>query len=205
MIGQIQICSVIIGCRSKLCERTVAQWWNKSSDSLQKGQTQSFDNVCGRNVVPGLLDPFAMWPFCWNREMQGNNRGMLNVAGLRMLDQPYMTDLIEANSMGHQPDKIHIYSASWGPTDDGKTVDGPRNATMRAIVRGVNEVRMASGRITVTACFDRQVFSCMDHPWVLGTLQSARKDNSACFLCVARMETALVSSRLETTGFKPAP
>lgn len=51
-----------------------------------------------------------------------------------------MTDLIEANSMGHEPDLIHIYSASWGPTDDGKTVDGPRNATMRAIVRGVNEV-----------------------------------------------------------------
>lgn len=57
-----------------------------------------------------------------------------------MLDQPYMTDLIEANSMGHEPNKIHIYSASWGPTDDGKTVDGPRNATMRAIVQGVNEV-----------------------------------------------------------------
>lgn len=58
-----------------------------------------------------------------------------------MLDQPYMTDLIEANSMGHEPHLIDIYSASWGPTDDGKTVDGPRNATMRAIVRGVNEVR----------------------------------------------------------------
>lgn len=64
------------------------------------------------------------------------------VAGIRMLDQPYMTDLIEANSMGHEPDLIDIYSASWGPTDDGKTVDGPRNATMRAIVRGVNEVRI---------------------------------------------------------------
>lgn len=61
--------------------------------------------------------------------------------GIRMLDQPYMTDLIEANSMGHEPHKIAIYSASWGPTDDGKTVDGPRNATMRAIVQGVNEVR----------------------------------------------------------------
>jgi len=59
-----------------------------------------------------------------------------------MLDQPYMTDLIEANSMGHEPNLIDIYSASWGPTDDGKTVDGPRNATMRAIVRGVNEVRL---------------------------------------------------------------
>lgn len=43
--------------------------------------------------------------------------------------------------MGHEPNLIHIYSASWGPTDDGKTVDGPRNATMRAIVKGVNEVR----------------------------------------------------------------
>lgn len=66
------------------------------------------------------------------------------VAGIRMLDQPYMTDLIEANSMGHEPDLIDIYSASWGPTDDGKTVDGPRNATMRAIVRGVNEVCIAA-------------------------------------------------------------
>ena len=31
--------------------------------------------------------------------------------GIRMLDQPYMTDLIEANSMGHKPDLIDIYSA----------------------------------------------------------------------------------------------
>ena len=38
------------------------------------------------------------------------------------------------------PDRIDIYSASWGPTDDGKTVDGPRNATMKAIVEGVNKV-----------------------------------------------------------------
>jgi proprotein convertase subtilisin/kexin type 2 len=50
-----------------------------------------------------------------------------------MLDQPYMTDLIEANSMGHEPNLIDIYY--------GRTVDGPRNATMRAIVRGVNEVQ----------------------------------------------------------------
>lgn len=62
------------------------------------------------------------------------------LSGLRMLDQPFMTDLIEANAMGHMPNDIDIYSASWGPTDDGKTVDGPRNMTMRAIVKGVNEV-----------------------------------------------------------------
>jgi len=76
------------------------------------------------------------------------------VAGIRMLDQPYMTDLIEANSMGHEPDMIDIYSASWGPTDDGRTVDGPRNATMRAIVRGVNEGRRGLGNIYVWASGD---------------------------------------------------
>lgn len=76
------------------------------------------------------------------------------VAGIRMLDQPYMTDLIEANSMAHQPQLIHIYSASWGPTDDGKTVDGPRNATMRAIVKGVNEGRSGLGNIYVWASGD---------------------------------------------------
>eukprot|EP00096_Caligus_rogercresseyi_P016593 TRINITY_DN930_c1_g1_i7.p1 TRINITY_DN930_c1_g1~~TRINITY_DN930_c1_g1_i7.p1 ORF type:complete len:720 (-),score=144.75 TRINITY_DN930_c1_g1_i7:1187-3346(-) len=76
------------------------------------------------------------------------------VAGIRMLDQPYMTDLIEANSMGHEPNLIDIYSASWGPTDDGRTVDGPRNATMRAIVRGVNEGRNGKGNIYVWASGD---------------------------------------------------
>lgn len=76
------------------------------------------------------------------------------IAGLRMLDQPYMTDLIEANSMGHKPEMIDIYSASWGPTDDGRTVDGPRNATMRAIVKGVNEGRNGLGSIYVWASGD---------------------------------------------------
>nr|CAG4651666.1 EOG090X02T5 [Triops cancriformis] len=87
--------------------------------------------ITGRNVTTAIMDD-----------------------GIRMLDQPYMTDLIEANSMGHEPDLIDIYSASWGPTDDGKTVDGPRNATMRAIVRGVNEGRRGLGNIYVWASGD---------------------------------------------------
>lgn len=76
------------------------------------------------------------------------------IAGIRMLDQPYMTDIIEANSMSHEPNLIDIYSASWGPTDNGKTVDGPRNATMHAIVRGVNEGRHGKGNIYVWASGD---------------------------------------------------
>lgn len=76
------------------------------------------------------------------------------VAGIRMLDQPYMTDLIEANAMGHEPQLIDIFSASWGPTDDGKTVDGPRNFTMKAIVNGINRGRDGRGSIFVWASGD---------------------------------------------------
>jgi len=76
------------------------------------------------------------------------------VSGIRMLDQPYMTDLIEAKSMSYKPDINHIYSASWGPTDDGKTVDGPRELTLKAIVDGVNKGRKGLGSIYVWASGD---------------------------------------------------
>lgn len=52
-----------------------------------------------------------------------------------------MTDIIEASSISHMPQLIDIYSASWGPTDNGKTVDGPRELTLQAMADGVNKVR----------------------------------------------------------------
>lgn len=64
-----------------------------------------------------------------------------SISGIRMLDQPFMTDVIEASSISHMPQLIDIYSASWGPTDDGKTVDGPRELTLQAMADGVNKVR----------------------------------------------------------------
>jgi hypothetical protein len=60
-----------------------------------------------------------------------------------MLDQPFMTDIIEASSISHMPQLIDIYSASWGPTDNGKTVDGPRELTLQAMADGVNKVKMS--------------------------------------------------------------
>lgn len=53
-----------------------------------------------------------------------------------------MTDIIEASSISHMPQIIDIYSASWGPTDDGKTVDGPRELTLQAMADGVNKVKV---------------------------------------------------------------
>lgn len=66
-----------------------------------------------------------------------------------MLDQPFMTDIIEASSISHMPQVIDIYSASWGPTDDGKTVDGPRELTLQAMADGVNKVLMGYMWLTI--------------------------------------------------------
>src|SRR5699024_3190501 len=40
------------------------------------------------------------------------------VGGIRMLDGD-VTDAVEARSLSHNPQHVHIYSASWGPDDDG--------------------------------------------------------------------------------------
>lgn len=44
--------------------------------------------------------------------------------GVRMLDGS-VNDAVEAKALGLNPHHIDIYSASWGPEDDGSTVDGP--------------------------------------------------------------------------------
>lgn len=52
-----------------------------------------------------------------------------------------VTDVVEAQSLSLNPQHIDIYSASWGPEDDGKTVDGPAKLAKEAFLRGVTEVR----------------------------------------------------------------
>lgn len=51
-----------------------------------------------------------------------------------------VTDLIEATALSLKPNHIQIYSASWGPEDDGKTVDGPGVLAKIAFEDGVRKV-----------------------------------------------------------------
>uniref|UniRef100_A0A8C8FJ56 P/Homo B domain-containing protein n=1 Tax=Oncorhynchus tshawytscha TaxID=74940 RepID=A0A8C8FJ56_ONCTS len=72
------------------------------------------------------------------------------IGGVRMLDGE-VTDVVEAQSLSLNPQHIHIYSASWGPEDDGKTVDGPAKLAKEAFLRGVTEGRGGLGSIFVWA------------------------------------------------------
>lgn len=73
-----------------------------------------------------------------------------SVGGVRMLDGD-VTDAVEARSLSLNPQHIDIYSASWGPDDDGKTVDGPGEMATRAFIEGVTKGRSGKGSIFVWA------------------------------------------------------
>ena len=62
-----------------------------------------------------------------------------------------ITDAVEARSLSLNPQAVDIYSASWGPDDDGQTVDGPGPLTRRAIEEGVSRGRGGRGSIYVWA------------------------------------------------------
>ncbi|KAK2509681.1 hypothetical protein MC885_011437 [Smutsia gigantea] len=72
------------------------------------------------------------------------------VAGIRVLDGP-LTDSMEAVAFNKHYQINDIYSCSWGPDDDGKTVDGPHQLGKAALQHGVLAGRQGFGSIFVVA------------------------------------------------------
>ncbi|XP_030222778.1 furin (paired basic amino acid cleaving enzyme) b [Gadus morhua] len=72
------------------------------------------------------------------------------IGGVRMLDGE-VTDVVEAHSLSLNPQHIHVYSASWGPDDDGKSVDGPAKLAKEAFLLGITKGRGGRGSIFVWA------------------------------------------------------
>ncbi|KAG8184759.1 hypothetical protein JTE90_019355 [Oedothorax gibbosus] len=68
------------------------------------------------------------------------------IGGVRILDGP-VTDVQEAIALVHALDYVDIYTASWGPNDDGKTTAGPGKLAKLAFEKGVTEGRGGRGSI----------------------------------------------------------
>ena len=60
-----------------------------------------------------------------------------------------VTDAVEASSLSLQPQHIDIYSSSWGPDDDGRTVDGPAKLARKAFADGILHVSREFDRDSV--------------------------------------------------------
>ncbi|XP_033749522.1 neuroendocrine convertase 1-like isoform X1 [Pecten maximus] len=72
------------------------------------------------------------------------------IGGVRMLDGR-VTDSLEGEAIAFNHKYIDIYSASWGPNDDGATVEGPGLMAQRAFELGIKEGRNGKGAIYVWA------------------------------------------------------
>uniref|UniRef100_A0A673ZZ54 Proprotein convertase subtilisin/kexin type 5-like n=1 Tax=Salmo trutta TaxID=8032 RepID=A0A673ZZ54_SALTR len=72
------------------------------------------------------------------------------IGGIRMLDGD-VTDIVEAQSLSFRQQHIDIYSASWGPEDDGRTVEGPGPLARLALDNGIRTGRKGRGSIFVWA------------------------------------------------------
>ena len=63
-----------------------------------------------------------------------------SIGGVRILDGNIL-DVLEARAISFNRDHIDIYSASWGPDDDGRTVDGPGPLAKKALEDGAKKGR----------------------------------------------------------------
>ena len=57
-----------------------------------------------------------------------------------MLVKKRILDVQEAKALNYKLNQVDIYSASWGPPDDGKHIGGPGKLALQALIRGVTLV-----------------------------------------------------------------
>lgn len=102
------------------------------------------------------------------------------IGGVRMLDGK-VTDSLEARALSFNHTHVHIYSASWGPNDDGVTLEGPGHLASMALMKGVTEGRNGKGVI---------------YAWASGN-GGRMKDNCNCDGYTSSIYTLSVSSASE--------
>ena len=63
-----------------------------------------------------------------------------------------VTDIVEAQSLSFRPQHVDIYSASWGPEDDGRTVEGPGTLARLALEHAIRSVSVC---VCVCVCVSK--------------------------------------------------
>jgi kexin len=72
------------------------------------------------------------------------------ISGIRILSAP-ISDADEAAALNYEFQKNDVYSCSWGPPDDGKSMDAPEGLILKAMVNGVQRGRGGKGSVFVFA------------------------------------------------------
>jgi len=73
-----------------------------------------------------------------------------HVAGVRILSGP-ISDVDEAAALNYGYQDSSVYSCSWGPPDDGMSMDAPKGLVAKAMLNGIYNGRGGAGSIFVFA------------------------------------------------------
>ncbi|OMH83239.1 Protease KEX1 [Zancudomyces culisetae] len=72
------------------------------------------------------------------------------VSGIRMLSGQ-VSEMVETQAINYKFQHNDIYSCSWGPSDDGATVQGPEPVMLAGFMNGINKGRQGRGSIYIFA------------------------------------------------------
>ncbi|MBW0475823.1 hypothetical protein O181_015538 [Austropuccinia psidii MF-1] len=72
------------------------------------------------------------------------------VAGIRILSAT-ISDADEASALNYAYHENHVYSCSWGPPDDGRSMEAPSRLIFKAMLNGIQNGRDGKGSIFVFA------------------------------------------------------
>ncbi|CAG5101699.1 Similar to Pcsk1: Neuroendocrine convertase 1 (Rattus norvegicus) [Cotesia congregata] len=107
-----------------------------------------------------------------------------SIGGIKLLDG-IVNDRIEGEALGYNQNYIDIYTASWGPADDGRSLEAPGRLANEALQRGVSQGRHGRGNIYV---------------WASGN-GGSQKDDCNCDGYVGSIFTIAVGSASQTGKF----
>ncbi|XP_011309647.1 neuroendocrine convertase 1 [Fopius arisanus] len=123
--------------------------------------------------------------------MEANNRKCgvgvafeAKIGGIKMLDG-VVNDRVEGEALGYAQHLVDVYTASWGPADDGKSLEAPGRLATEALQRGVTEGRKGRGSIYV---------------WASGN-GGSKDDDCSCDGYVGSIYTIAVGSASQTGKF----
>ncbi|XP_025986584.1 neuroendocrine convertase 1 [Solenopsis invicta] len=107
-----------------------------------------------------------------------------SVGGIKLLDG-LVNDRVEGEALGYRSELIDIYTASWGPADDGKSLEAPGRLAVEALERGITKGRKGKGNIYV---------------WASGN-GGSKSDDCGCDGYVGSIYTVAVGSASQTGRF----
>ncbi|XP_076624552.1 neuroendocrine convertase 1 [Colletes latitarsis] len=123
--------------------------------------------------------------------MEANNRKCgvgvafeASVGGIKLLDG-VVNDRVEGEALGYKPEAVDIYTASWGPADDGKSLEAPGRLATEALERGITMGRDGKGSVYV---------------WASGN-GGSKSDDCGCDGYVGSIYTIAVGSASQTGRF----